>query len=278
MRRFCGHIDSQDDSQILMSQLRQKKYFAIDMDGTIYLGQTLFPFTRQFLTELEQKGRQFIFLTNNSSKAPEDYQMKLQKMGLEIQSSQIYTSGEATIEYLRQYHPEQRIFLAGTRPLINQFKQAGIRIVEEKPDAVVLGFDLDFNYQKLTRVCDFIREGCPFIATHPDLNCPLENRRMLPDCGALSAAITAATGIHPIFIGKPNPTMLQGLIKRFDCKRDELAIIGDRLMTDIQMGRNFDIFSILVLTGETQLADLQNSPVQPDLVLERIVDLIDYLS
>ena len=143
---------------------------------------------------------------------------------------------------------------------------------------VVLGFDLTFNYEKFEKGCRFIRNGIPFIATHPDYNCPLENGDMIPDCGSLAAAFTAATGINPKVIGKPNKKILDGLLDHLKMKKEEICFIGDRLMTDIKIGVDFNILNILVLTGETKLEHLKTSDIQPDIIIERNIDLLNYLS
>jgi len=258
-------------------QLKNIKVFTLDLDGTIYLGNELFPFSIDFLKGLKSAGKDFIFLTNNSSKNADDYKEKLSKMGIEITLNQIYTTNMATIEHLSKKKPGAKIFLIGTKNLQADFLNAGFILDDQDPDFVILGFDLTFNYEKFEKGCRFIRNGVPFIATHPDFNCPIENDDMVPDCGALSAAFTAATGIKPKVIGKPNKEMLDGLLNHINIKKDEICIIGDRLMTDIKMGVIFDILNILVLTGETKLEHLQTSYIQPDIILEKNIDLLKYL-
>ncbi len=258
-------------------RLEKIKLFALDMDGTIYLGNQIFPFTLPFLEGLKNAGKKYVFLTNNSSKSGDDYYQKLKKMGVETDRSLIYTSGDATIEYLKGILPGARVFLMGTRNLEEDFRNAGFRLDESSPDFVVLGFDLTFTYEKLEKACHFIRQGVPFIATHPDFNCPMEQGQMIPDCGALSAAITAATGVKPKVIGKPNKEMLEGLLKRAGVTKEELCIMGDRLITDIKMGIDFGILNILVLTGEAKAEDLSHSPIIPDFVIAKNVDLLSFL-
>jgi NagD protein len=266
-----------NDPQEIREKLKKIKVCALDMDGTIYLGKKLFPFTPAFLEGLSRAGKKFIFLTNNSSKNAGDYFEKLTGMGLRVERSQIYTSGDATIEYLNRIKPKARIYLMGTKNLCDDFERAGFSLVEDHPDFVVLGFDMTFTYQKFDKGARFIRNRVPFIASHPDLNCPMEDKDMLPDCGALSAAFTAATGVKPKVIGKPNLEMLEGLLKRVNVRKEELCLMGDRLMTDIRMGREFGILSILVLTGEASREDVRTSDVIPDLILEKNIDLLTYL-
>lgn len=258
-------------------RLQDISIFAIDMDGTIYLGNKMFPYTKAFLDGLQNAGKDFVFLTNNSSRNANDYFEKLRKMGLEIDHSRIYTSGDATIEYLLEMAPGARIFLMGTNNLEIDFANAGFILTDKDPEFVVLGYDLGFNYDKLEMACHLIRQGVPFIATHPDLNCPLEDGKMAPDCGSLSAAIVASTGIVPKVIGKPHHEMLNGLLRRVRARKENLCIIGDRISTDIKMGVDFGVLNVLVLTGEAKIEDLQTSSITPDLVVNKTVDLLGYL-
>lgn len=260
----------------LKARLSKIKVCALDMDGTIYLGKNLFPFTKSFLEGIVHAEKEFIFLTNNSSKNAQDYYTKLTGMGLEVKKQQIYTSGDATIEYLKNIHSGARVYLMGTDNLKDDFETAGFRLVDENPDFVVLGFDLGFNYHKFEKAARFIRNKVPFIATHPDFNCPMEGGDMIPDCGSMSAAFTASTGVKPKVIGKPFGEMLGGLLNRAGIQKDEMCIMGDRLMTDIKMGQDFGILSILVLTGEAKREDIESSGIIPDMVLEKNIDLLKF--
>jgi HAD superfamily hydrolase (TIGR01457 family) len=261
----------------LRDRLSAIRTFAIDMDGTIYLGQKLFPFTRRFLDELPARGRDFLFVTNNSSRSASDYRRKFRRMNLEAPIQKIYTSGDATIEYLRQSNLGRRLFVLGTRSLQESFIEARFEIDNVDPEVVVLGFDTTLSYEKLDAAARHIRRGLPFIATHPDLNCPIEAGDMILDCGAMAAALRAATGREPVYIGKPHAPMIQGVLRRAGCRPEEIAFIGDRLTTDIQAGINHGIFSILVLTGETRREALSASMIQPDLAVERAIDILNYL-
>lgn len=254
-----------------------KKLFLLDLDGTIFLGNQLLPSSLDFLAGLRQRQREYLFLSNNSSYSPAGLCQKLKKIGLEdITPDEIYTSGSATISYLYQ-KGFKNVFLLGTPQLREQFESAGLHVSRENADCVVVGFDKTLDYQKLSDACELIRAGLPFIATHPDLNCPLENQRMIPDCGAITAAITAATNKKPIVIGKPNATMLAGIEANRPFQREQLVLVGDRLMTDIQMGNDFNITTVLVLTGETRRDMVNSHTAQPDLIVERAIDLLPYL-
>ena len=263
-------------------EIRQKfqsvHTFVLDMDGTIFRGTHVFPFAVDFLNELGRRGLNYIFLSNNSSKNVSDYATMLQKMGIPVSHEQIYTSAEATIEYLKKKRSGKHLYLVGTKNLHASFREAGFKTQSNKPDAVVVGFDTELTYEKLDRACFWIRKGIPFIATHPDLNCPVENGEMKPDCGAISAAITAATGVSPKVLGKPHHEMLEGLLARTKTSPDEMILVGDRLTTDIKMGNDFGIFTVLVLTGEATRDDLKTSVIQPNLIVEKISDLLAYLN
>lgn len=261
----------------LRDKLKNITCFALDLDGTTYLGNSLFPFTRKFLQRLEETDRQSLFITNNSSKAPQDYVIKLQQFGLPVKAEQIYTSADATIEYLKAKNTFHKLFILGTETLIASFRDNGFVIENEQPDALVLGFDLDFDYERFHKATNFLRQGVPFFATHPDFTCPMENGEVLPDCGAITAALSAATGVQPVVLGKPFQPMFNGILQRTQCKAENIAIVGDRLMTDIEIGRRNNVLSILVLTGETDHALLENSDTQPDFIVSSLEELLAFL-
>lgn len=261
----------------LRRRLAAIRTFAIDMDGTIYLGQKLFPFSRQFLGKLCNHQCDFLLVTNNSSRSADDYRMKLRRMDLEVPVQKIYTSGDATIEYLRHTNLGRQLFVLGTRSLQESFLAANFALDSIDPEVVVLGFDTTLSYDKFDAAARHIRKGVPFIATHPDVNCPIEAGEMMLDCGAMAAALVAATGRAPFYIGKPHAPMIDGLLRRAGCRPEQIAFIGDRLTTDILGGLQHGILSILVLTGETTRDDLRHSSIQPDLVAERAIDVLDYL-
>jgi len=249
--------------------------FLLDMDGTIYLGKELIPGADSFLDTLRQQGRDYFFLTNNSSKDKLAYVQKLRGMGIPVSPAQVMTSGEATAIYLNSIKPGARLFLLGTEALARDFNQHGFSLVakDQYPDFVVLGFDTTLTYQKLWDACDLIREGVDYIATHPDFNCPLAGGKYMPDTGAMIAFIQAATGQRPKVIGKPNKEIVAAVMTKVGRPREQLAMVGDRLYTDIAMGINSGITSILVLSGETQAADLIASPHQPDYIFASVAEL-----
>lgn len=261
-----------------MNELKKIKLFLLDMDGTFYLGNQLLEGSRHFVQELNSmEDRDFIFLTNNSSKSRNDYIEKLKHLGFEFSLDKMMTSGEATIIYLQQIQKDARIYLVGTENLEREFIQAGLVLTEEDPDYVVLGFDTSLTYHKLWKLCDFVRAGVPYIATHPDFNCPIEGGYM-PDIGGMIAFVKACTGIEPsVIIGKPNQYIIHSVSEKFKIPLNEIAMVGDRLYTDIAVGSNAGITSILVLSGETSLEDLKHSDIQPDYIFQHLGELADQL-
>ncbi len=256
-----------------MDRLKRIETFLLDLDGTFYLGDQLYPWSLPFVRACEQLGKRFIFVTNNSSQSGDYYVDKIRKMGASITPDQVFTAGQATIFYLKKYNYPKEIYLVGTPALEKEFREAGFVLTDENPETVVLGFDLTLTYEKLERACSFIRQGLPFIATHPDFNCPTP-AGPIPDCGAMIALITASTGVEPKVIGKPHPEMIEALRTKYGLEDPtKVAMVGDRLYTDIAMGKAAGITSVLVLSGETKLEDLKASDTQPDVVVENLGEI-----
>ncbi|MTI46203.1 MAG: HAD-IIA family hydrolase [Firmicutes bacterium] len=246
------------------------------MDGTIYLGDRLINGAKEFIDLLREQNKKFLFMTNNSSKSAMEYKIKLNRLGIEVEEKDIFTSGEATCIYIDNNSTKKNVYLLGTEELEQEFIRYGFNIVNNRsiaPDFVVLGFDTDLNYKKLWKACDYIREGMPFIATHPDINCPLEGGKFMPDCGAMIEMIKASTGVEPKIIGKPNQEIIEGIFQKTGLTKEELCIVGDRLYTDIATGINSEVNTVLVLSGETKQGDLDKSPIGPDLVVNSIADI-----
>ncbi len=254
--------------------LKDKKLFIFDMDGTIYLGNRVFPFAVEFIKKLRADGKKVLFFTNNASKNPEVYLDRLTKMGFEPSREEIMTAGDVTVRFLLTERPGKRVFLLGTPMLAESFEKAGITLSDEA-DIVVTSFDTTLTYEKLEKACTLIRNGAEYLCTHPDFNCPTETG-FIPDSGAIAAAVTASTGVRPRFFGKPYKDTAEMILSYTGCKAKEACIFGDRLYTDIALGKNSGIYAVLVLTGETVLSDLQNCPDEqkPDLVIESIKNLL----
>ncbi len=252
--------------------LKQKKLFVLDMDGTFYLGSRLIEGSLDFLEKVKSKGGEILFFTNNSSRTAPFYKKKLESMGCLIDESSIVTSGDVTIRFLIENYRNAGVYLVGTDLLKESFARGGVKLTEDDPDIVVVGFDTSLTYEKIERACTFIRNGALFIATHPDLNCPTEDG-FIPDCGSMCALVTASTGVVPRYLGKPYKETVD-MIKLITGRSDvEIAFVGDRLYTDIAIGVNNGITSILVLTGETSLADVERSQVKPDFIFDSLFAL-----
>ncbi len=253
------------------------KYYLLDMDGTVYLGERLIPGSLQFLKTLEKQGKKYYFLTNNSSFNSRTYVKKLHRLGLtEASNKQVITSGEATAWHLAS-NGEKRVYLLGTPELELDFLRAGHVLVSESPNVVVLGYDKTLHWGRLEQACKFIRQGIPFYATHPDINCPSEEGPLI-DAGSLIKAIEVSTGVSPVVIGKPHVSMVEYALHRCGGTREKTVMIGDRLYTDIAMGNQSGITTILVLSGETIMEDLNDSPYSPDYVFPSLAEIAKKLS
>jgi len=259
------------------AQLQNVKCFLLDMDGTFNLGEQLIEGSLCFIETLKQQDKDFLFLTNNSSKHRGQYAEKITRLGLPIAEDKVFTSGEATAIYLRKNYQTSSVYVVGTPALEDEFRQHGFQLEEEKPQLIVLGFDTTLTYQKLWKLCDFVRAGLPYIATHPDFNCPTETGFM-PDIGAMIAFVNASTGREPdIIVGKPNRMIVDAVAEKLGLKIEEMAMVGDRLYTDIALGQTSGITTCLVLSGETHLEDLKESPYQPTYCFENLAAIADWL-
>jgi len=241
----------------MKAKLKKIKYLALDMDGTIYLGSRLFPFTVDFLNSMEEAGIGHSFLTNNPTKSVSDYIKKLSGMGIPATEDNMYTTSLAAIDYIKSTYPQaKRLFMLGTPSMISQFEKAGFQECEDspadRPDVLVVAFDTTLIYQRLCRAAWWASQGIPYVATNPDRVCPTDQEIVLVDCGSLQKCIEHATGRKPdIVLGKPDPTMLQGIMNRLGLKPEEVAMIGDRIYTDTAMAHNAGAVGVLVLSGET---------------------------
>lgn len=278
----------------MLERLRKIKRLALDMDGTIYLGANLFPFTLDFLKDMREAGIGYSFLTNNPTKSVADYLKKLAGMGIEASEDNMYTTSLAAIDYIRNHYPgARRLFMLGTPSMISQFEKAGFESCsddsEDVPDALVVAFDLTLTYPRLCRAAWWASQGIPYIATNPDRVCPTDRKVVLVDCGSLCKCIEHATGRKPdIVLGKPDPNMLTGIMQRYDLQSDEIAMIGDRIYTDTATAHNAGAFGVLVLSGETTLEtalavaeDARTNPAPeffpPDLIVRDVKELGELL-
>ena len=267
----------------MMAACRRIKHVALDMDGTIYMGSTLFPFTKDFLARLTRLGIGYSFLTNNPTRSIADYLKKLAKLGIEATDEEMYTTAVATIEYLKARMPEvKRIYALGTPSMLHEFEEAGFELAacdpNDRPDALIVAFDTTLQYDRLCHAAWLAQQGLPYIATNPDRVCPTDQPTVLVDCGSLTTCIEYATGRKPdLVIGKPNPDMLSGIMYRYNLQPDEVAMCGDRIYTDVATAQNAGGMGVLVLSGETTKETALNIDPMPDITCRDISVLGDLL-
>ena len=252
------------------------KYFIIDMDGTFYLDGNIIPGAMGFLEKAKSVGKDFCFFTNYSSNNVQVCRDKLHNMGCDVTEDKIVISSHVTIDYLQRNHPDSTVYLLGNERLTNDFKNAGIKLVNDNPDIVVLGFDTTLSYEKINKAARYISEGRLYIATHPDYNCPTADGFML-DTGSMMAMFKASTGKSPLVMGKPYASTIDYLTHKLGCKAEELCFIGDRLETDIAIGYNHSLTSVLVLTGVTSEEAYRKSEIRASFVAASLGALADEL-
>jgi NagD protein len=257
----------------VIRRLAKIQHVALDMDGTIYKGEILFEAALPFLALLKNQGIGYTFLTNNPSKSVAGYLAHLRSMGIYATRDQLYTSTQATIDFLKKNYPKvRRLFVLGTRGLCDELKNAGFKLTpddpQSPPDAVLVGFDLNLTYRRLCRAAWWLTKGKFFFATNPDRVCPTNEPTVLVDCGSIAAALERATGRIPDAIpGKPSPAMLQGILDKKSLAPESLAMVGDRLYTDMEMAHRTGALGVLVLTGEATAKEAGAHIPRPDLVV-----------
>ncbi len=248
--------------------LNEKELYIFDMDGTIYLGYNVFPFAIRFINNLRAAGKRVLFFTNNASHTSDFYVQKLSKLGFSPTREEIMTSGDVTIEFLRRHRDGKSVYLVGTDELVESFKDAGINMLtgdEEKADIVVTSFDTTMTYKKMDDACRLVRGGAEYLSTHPDFNCPTETG-FIPDSGAIAAFVTASTGKTPTYFGKPYKETVEMISEATGVSVDKMCIFGDRLYTDIALGKKHGVTAVLVYSGETTPEDVEAATVaeKPD--------------
>lgn len=251
--------------------------FLFDMDGTLYLGDQLYDFTKELLAKIREKGKRYLFMTNNSSKSVADYVKKLEKLGIEATEEDFITSSQATAYYLKLHHANARLYVCGTNSLKEELRNNGFVITEKLDDVdlIVMGFDTELTFKKLEDVSKLLltREDIPYIATNPDYVCPTEYGSV-PDCGSVCDMIYNTTKKRPLVIGKPEPLMPQLAMRQHGYSKEETAVIGDRIYTDIKSGLNAGVTGVLVMSGETTQEILDASEEKPHIVLKDAGEMI----
>ncbi len=255
-------------------KLKDVELFVFDLDGTVYISDTEIEGSFDAINKLRSLGKRICFFTNNSSRMHTDYIARLNNLGLRVYSDEIYTSGQVTCEYILDNYRGKKVYLLGNDRLKAEFDLYGIEVVDDNPDIIVIGFDTSLTYDRLYTFCKFAKRGLPYIATHPDYFCPADECEM-PDIGALIEAIRLTIGRSPdVIMGKPHKTAGERLSKKYNLPAKKIAMVGDRLYTDIAFGKNCKFLSILVLSGETDQEMLENSKIKPDLVFDSVKDIV----
>lgn len=257
--------------------ISEKKLYIFDMDGTIYLGDRVFDFAVRFIKQLRAIGKKVLFFTNNASHTCDFYYQKLTRLGFDPTREEIMTSGDVTIAFLKRHRRGKSVYLVGTDELMHEFEAHGIPPLPSDTkacDIVITSFDTSLTYEKLNAACRLIRGGAEYLSTHPDFNCPTEDG-FIPDSGAIAAFVTAATGKTPTYFGKPYRETLEMIEETLGIPREDICLFGDRLYTDIALGKRHGVCSVLVLTGETTKEDvaLANNEDKPDYLFASLEDV-----
>ena len=262
-----------------MIHLKDKKFFLLDMDGTIYLDSDLFDGTLDFLAEIKRKGGKYLFVTNNSSKSSDAYVKKLKSLGIESSEEDFLTSTDATILYINNKFKGRTFYSMGTKSFNKQLSDSGIRVTEDISDdvfGVIISNDTELTFKKLDDISRLLTRGVEYIATNPDWVCPT-SYGYVPDCGSFADILRRATGRIPTFIGKPKPEMLLLAMEKFGYSKDETVMVGDRVYTDIASGYNAGVDTVFVLSGEGTKADAESSDTKPTYILNNVRELYELI-
>jgi NagD protein len=248
------------------------KHFITDMDGVLIKGKQIVPGADRFIARLEEQGREYLVLTNNSLYTPRDLAHRLLTIGLEIPVERLFTSAMATASFLQSQRPEGTAFVIGESGLTQAIHEIGYVITDIDPDYVVLGETEGYNYENVTKAIRLIDAGARFIATNPDVSGPTEVG-IVPGCGAMAALIGKASGKEPFYVGKPNPLMMRSALNYLDVHSEDTVMVGDRMDTDIIAGVESGMRTILVLSGITPREAIERYPYRPTWVLESVAEI-----
>jgi len=257
-----------------MDKLHDKKAFICDMDGVIYHGSKLLPGVLEFVAWLRKENKKFLFLTNSSARTLRELSEKLARMGLKVGESHFYTSARATATFLATQKPGGSAYVIGDAGIINALYDEGYSINDTNPDYVVVSESANYDYARICHATKLVLNGAKLVGTNPDLTGPIEGGQIVPATGALLAPIELATGAKAYYVGKPNPLMMRNALKRLGCQREETAIIGDRMDTDIIAGVEAEITTVLVLSGVTKPEDIGRFAYRPNYILNGVGDIV----
>lgn len=252
------------------------KYFIIDMDGTFYLGDSLIPGADDCVRRIVESGRDYFFFSNNSSHSIETVRARLEKIGFPVPREKVMLSSYVAALTVKRDYPGKRVYLLGNRNLYDVFREMDVPLSQDDADIVMLGFDTDLTYARIRNAARLIANGAVYMATHPDMNCPTSDG-FIPDTGSMIEMFAASTGRYPLVMGKPMTPTVDYLTDTLSCTRDELAFVGDRLETDVRIGTDHGVPSVLVLSGVTDEKMARESPIRPDLIVPSLREMADYL-
>ncbi|MDO4351588.1 MAG: HAD-IIA family hydrolase [Clostridia bacterium] len=255
-----------------MEILRSKKGFICDMDGVIYHGNKLLPGVKEFVDWLYREEKNFLFLTNSSERSPKELQIKLARMGLEVDESHFYTSALATAKFISSQAPGCSAYVIGGAGLVTALHDAGITMNDVDPDYVIIGEGNTYNYENILKAVKLVMRGAKLIGTNSDLTGPAEDG-IIPACRAMISPIEMATGQKAYFIGKPNPLMMRTGLRILGVHSEDAVMIGDRMDTDIVAGIETGLDTVLVLSGVTDQNEIKKFPYRPRLVLNGVGDI-----
>lgn len=256
-----------------VQRIKEKTGFIIDMDGVIYHGNKLLPGVIDFISWLENSGKKYLFLTNSSERTPRELHEKMKRLGIEIGEEHFYTSALATASFLASQKAGGSAYIIGDAGLIHALYSVGYSINNFNPDYVVVGETHGYNFEKIELAINLVLRGAKLIGTNSDITGPVENG-ITPSTKALIAPIEIATNRKAYFVGKPNPLMMRIALKKLGVQREEAIVIGDRMDTDIRCGLESEIDTLLVLSGITDLTEIDNFPYRPRFVLNGVIDLV----
>lgn len=255
----------------LMDLINDIDCFLLDLDGTVYFGNRLIDGAKEGVERM-RRNKRVIFLTNNSSATRDFYVNKLNKMGFNVTKNDIYTSANATQDWLKINRPHSSLYVIASPEVKDEFESAGLNVNSEQPDTVVLTFDKTLDYKKLARGCELIKKGAYYIATHPDMTCPVDGGD-LPDIGSFMLLIEGTTGRTPdVICGKPYGIIADCVEKMTGIPLCRTAMIGDRLSTDMRFAVDNGLKSVLTLTGETTMNDYNSGKLKVDKIIDSIAE------
>ncbi|HPN54302.1 MAG TPA: HAD-IIA family hydrolase [Candidatus Moranbacteria bacterium] len=259
-----------------IEELKNKKIFFIDRDGTLTIENETISGALDFINVLKKKNRKFFVATNNSSRTPKEHLARFNKIGLGLKECNILVSSASAVAFLKQ-KKIKKVFWVANKNVSKYFSEEGLKYEEKNPEAILLTYDDEINYQKIQKLTNFVRKGIPYYATHMDVVCPAKDG-VIPDIGTFIKIVEMTTGILPNkFFGKPDKSFIDPILKKYGFTYRDAVIIGDRLYTDMKLAENSPITSVLVLTGETKREDCEFAENKIDIIISNLICLRKFI-